>query len=179
MLYLAYKHHIHEVILEEVFSITIGALSGPEIILFKHFKTYWSNIAISDYKPRGRSSCYLRSTVERENYCEVLELTLLLLGGVPCCGVPCCGVKLMKPGGMHHAQFMPRLIYVLKIFMFRGAGFKLSKQELNGLEVSWFLCHVSKSWFLCHFPASESFESDEISCCIIFCTCKRCIEETM
>jgi len=48
VLYLACRHHIHEIMLEEAFSITISPSSGPDILLFKRFKAFWPNI---DYKP--------------------------------------------------------------------------------------------------------------------------------
>jgi len=51
VLYLACRHHIHEIMLEEAFSITMGPSSGSDILLFKRFKAFWPNIVFSDYKP--------------------------------------------------------------------------------------------------------------------------------
>ena len=51
VLYLACRHHIHEIMLEEAFSITMGPSSGPDILLFIKFKAFWPYIVFSDYKP--------------------------------------------------------------------------------------------------------------------------------
>lgn len=51
VLYLACGHHIHEILFEEAFNITIGPPSRPEILLFKRFKAFWPNILIADYRP--------------------------------------------------------------------------------------------------------------------------------
>ena len=48
VLYLACIHHIHEIMPEEAFSITMGPSSGPDILLFKRFKAFLPN---TDYKP--------------------------------------------------------------------------------------------------------------------------------
>jgi hypothetical protein len=55
----------------------------------------------------------------------------------------------MKPGAMHRARFMARLIYGMKIFLFRNSVFHLTARELNGLKE---LCifgvkHYIRSWF--------------------------------
>ena len=51
---------------------------------------------------------------------------------------------------------MARLIHALKIFLFRDAGFKLTKQEIQDLEkfcVFGVRVYV-KSWFLSHLPTA-------------------------
>jgi len=117
VLYLACRHHSHEILLEEAFSITMGSSmtsSGPEILLFKRFKKFWSNILVANYKPgvenpvvasQLKDVCgdisdfvvdQLGLTHQREDYVELLELTLLFLGGVPQ-----RGVSFRKPGAIH------------------------------------------------------------------------------
>jgi|SRR6218665_597250 len=51
VLYLAGRHHIHEILLEEAFSITMGPSTGPDILLVKRYKAFWENIRISNFKP--------------------------------------------------------------------------------------------------------------------------------
>src|SRR6218665_1980361 len=58
-------------------------------------------------------------THQRENYRELLDLTLMFLGRLP----P-RGMSFIKPGAIHRVRFMSRLIYTLKIVLFRDAGFK-------------------------------------------------------
>ena len=50
-LYLACRHHIHEIVCEKVFSSCFGPSSSPEIQLFKRFKQFWPNIKHCDYTP--------------------------------------------------------------------------------------------------------------------------------
>ena len=164
VLYLACRHHIHEILLAEAFSITMGSSSGPEILLFKRFKEFWPNIIISHYKPGIEVTAIANSLQDvsadmkvfvieqlamahqRDDYQELLELTLMFLGEVPQ-----RGVSFRKPGAIHRARFMARLIYSLKIFMFRDTGFSLSKQEAKGLTdfcvfgVGFYV----KAWFQC------------------------------
>src|SRR6218665_3164420 len=90
-------------------------------------------------------------THQREDYRELLELTLMFLGRVP----P-RGISFRKPGAIHRARLMSRLIYALKIVLFRDARFKLTKRETQGLvDFCVFGVVVSiKSWFLCRLPTA-------------------------
>lgn len=169
VLHWACRHHIHEIMLEEAFNITMGPSTAPEIFLFKRFQAFWPNIVVSDYKPGvdvpviAAALSDLCSNVkdfvvsqlglaqQRNDYRELLELTLLFLGGVPS-----RGVFFMKPGAMHRARFMARLIYALKIVMFRDTGFALTKREIEGLgEFCVFgVGMYIKSWFLSRLPTA-------------------------
>jgi hypothetical protein len=168
LLHLACRHHVHEIMLEEVFSLTMGPSSGPDIGLFKRFKSYWPKIAMVDYKPgiqdadvasalhdvTGNVSQFciqqLEVTQPRDDYRELLELTIIFLGGIP----P-RGVHFAKPGAMHRARFMARLIYSLKIFAFRTV-FKLTPRELQGMKefCVFGIKHYIKSWFTCRLPTA-------------------------
>src|SRR6218665_3481532 len=55
VLYLAGRHHIHEILLEETFSITMGPSTGPDILYFsediKHFgRTFLSLTSNLEWK---------------------------------------------------------------------------------------------------------------------------------
>ncbi|GBP22026.1 hypothetical protein EVAR_18667_1 [Eumeta japonica] len=50
MLWLACRHHILEIVLEAVVSTTLSSSSGPDILIFKRFKNYWSKIDQTGYK---------------------------------------------------------------------------------------------------------------------------------
>src|SRR6218665_3261756 len=93
----------------------------------------------------------LELTHQREDYRELLELTLMFLGRIP----P-RGISFRKLGAIHRARFMSRLIYALKIILFRDAGFKLTKRETQGLVdfcVFGVVVYI-KSWFLCRLPTA-------------------------
>ena len=121
VLHLACRHHIHEILLEKAFSTTMGPSSAPEILLFKRFKTFWPKIVHADYnyKPgvddAGIAAALftvstdvkdfvinqLQLAYQRDDYRELLELTLLFMGGVPQ-----RGLFFRKPGAIHRAPFM-------------------------------------------------------------------------
>lgn len=167
LLYLACRHHVHEVMLEEVFAGAMGPSSGPDIGLFKRFKSFWPHIIISDYKagtddPQVAAAVHdnkseallflvsqLETTQPRDDYRELLELAILFLGAEP----P-RGVHIIKPGALHRARFMAKLIYAYKIFLFRHSDFKLTNREQKGLaEICIFGVQVYlKSWFLSRLP---------------------------
>ena len=44
LLHLACRHHVHEVIIEKVFTECLGSSSGPGIDIFKKFRDKWSSI---------------------------------------------------------------------------------------------------------------------------------------
>lgn len=168
LLHLACRHHVHEIMLEEVFLVTMGPSTGPDIGIFKRFKSHWSKMALVDYKT-GLCDSDVASALQnvadeiihfciqqlevvqpRDDYRELLELTIIFLGGVP----P-RGVRFAKPGAMHRARFMARLIYGLKIFAFREV-FKLTPRELRGIKE---LCifgvkHYVKSWYRSRLPTA-------------------------
>lgn len=97
LLYLACRHHIHEIILEKIFSITCGVSSGPEVQIFKRFrqnydlidKTKYRN-ALNDVKLKSIFTkeilddvlCFalnqLQTTIQpRGDYEELLKLTVI------------------------------------------------------------------------------------------------------
>ena len=50
MLWLACRHHILELVLESVVSISFLASSGPDIQLFKRFRAKWMEIDQTNYQ---------------------------------------------------------------------------------------------------------------------------------
>ncbi len=66
-----------------------------------------------------------KNTFRREDYRELLELTIIYLGGSTS-----WKFKLRKPGAHHHARFMAYAIYFLKIELM-SERFSLDQNELN------------------------------------------------
>ena len=84
----------------------------------------------------------------RDDYQELLELTLIFLGVVP----P-RGIHFIKSGSMYRARFITWLIYSFKIFAFR-AVFQLTRhkhREITALCIFGVKYYV-KSWFLSRLP---------------------------
>ncbi|XP_050541520.1 uncharacterized protein LOC126905643 [Daktulosphaira vitifoliae] len=79
----------------------------------------------------------------RDDYREMLELSVIFLGEEPT-----RGIKFMTPGATSHSRWMSKVIYCLKIFMF-SEQFHLSTKEKRGLEeICVFIVTVHlKNWF--------------------------------
>jgi hypothetical protein len=146
MLWLACRHHIMEIMLEAVVGQSFGPSSGPDIQLFKRFKNNWDNIDQSDCKSvvyDTTSSKILENIAAdtisfaqnqlqvyqpRDDYKELLNLTIIYLGGVPV-----KGVSFRRPAGLHRARWMAKAMYCLKIFLFNHQ-FKLTKNEEKSVK---------------------------------------------
>lgn len=74
---------------------------------------------------------HLQISQPRGDYLEFLELACIFLGETP----P-RGIKFKKPGANHHARWLAKAIYSLKMFIFKDQFFKNSRrsQDLSGLR---------------------------------------------
>jgi len=160
LLYFACRHHVLELLLAAAFTTVIGPTSGPTVIMFKRFQGHWKFIDRSQFES-GDSHPHVRPLLDhvdkdwfqstlinhkglRDDYRELLELTVIFLGQVP----P-RGVRFLAPGPMHHARWMSKAIYALKVWMFRSQ-FKLTAREEKGLrEIAVFVSRLyAKAWTL-------------------------------
>ena len=145
LLYLACRHHIMELIVGSAFDQVLRGSSGPEIKLFKRFQEHWHLIdrdrhqpASTDHYTEGLvASCrseileFARLQLEvqhpRDDYREFLELSIIYLGQVPA-----RGIHFQSPGAMHRARWLAKVLYSIKIWLFRDQ-FRLTKTELKGI----------------------------------------------
>ena len=162
LLYLPCRHHIFEIVLRSVFMVKMNLpTSGPDVMIFKRFQETWPNIntahfengcedtfvrtAIQDIRDDTVAFCLkcLNSLQDRDDYKELLELTIIFLGVLP----P-RGIVFKYPGAFHHARWMSKAIYCLKIFMFRKQ-FHLTVTEENAVrDICIFLVHsYVVTWF--------------------------------
>ncbi|KAG7170848.1 hypothetical protein Hamer_G023828 [Homarus americanus] len=119
-----------ELVVRAAASNIFGKTSAPTDPLFQTLKKRWSQLDHSQYLRldianlpesdwlshlRHRTVSYLLTVTEwaREDYREAAELTLLVLGVNP----P-RGTHFLRPGACHHARWMAKIIYYLKIYMF-------------------------------------------------------------
>lgn len=140
----------------------VGHSTGPEIAVFKKYKKHWPIINKDNYTPgiahprvveiigdnAGEVLTFAHKKINesfpRNDYNEFLQLLIILLGGSP----P-RGIKFTKPGAIHHARWMAKTIYCLKIIIFRNQFPEITDLEINGLiEVAGFIvtCY-SIFWF--------------------------------
>lgn len=69
--------------------------------------------------------CYcFQGKQPRGDYQEFLELACIFLGGIP----P-RGIKFKRPGANHHARWLAKAIYCLKIFIFRAQFFQSARSS--------------------------------------------------
>ncbi|KAG0708258.1 hypothetical protein GWK47_024055 [Chionoecetes opilio] len=123
----------------------MGPSSGPTIQLFKRFREQWPYIPHEDPEaidnvvdPRidlvpswkeasiGAMERGIQTKKVREDYRELCNLSLFYL-------TVNLRQPIKKPGAFHHARWMAKAIYVLKIRMFRS-HVQMTTREGKGLE---------------------------------------------
>ena len=131
-------------------------------MLFKPFQAQWVSFDLASFEPGVAEASVIESipdnvreqtlmfttnqlqkTQPRNDYAELLKLSILFLGNVP----P-LGVKYRNPGPVHHARWMSKLLYVFKIWMF-CQQFKLTthkEKDLKKLCIFGILVYI-EAWF--------------------------------
>ena len=135
ILWLACRHHILELVVGAAFFELFGDTTSPEVTLFKVLKKSWDTLDLDDLQLPDVPSLYRADTEEllawinthlqpenvetlrRGDYKELLELAKLILGG---------SIErkkgytfhLTRPGADHHARWMAKSIYILKMVLF-------------------------------------------------------------
>src|SRR6218665_2970575 len=119
----------------------MGLCSGSKIKLFQRFFEYWNSIVRSSYES-GLDVDSIASALmpvirfiqhqltafhPRDDYRELLQLSLLFFGAEPN-----GDVHIQAPGACQRARWMAKLIYSLKIYLFRSQ-FRLTKHGLSSL----------------------------------------------
>ena len=137
LLQLECRHHILELVIGASCSLVYGSTSSPEEDFFKKLVDKWSEVDLNDFTivevPRHQRE--LSSQIEeiiyflqewvnkstkqslRHDYLEMVSLVILFLGGPK---MEKLGVDTIKaPGAYHHARWMSKVLYTLKIALFR------------------------------------------------------------
>lgn len=164
LLKLGCRHHLYEIMLRGAFEAKFGATSAPTPSFFERFCKEWKNMDVTKYEPGIKNDFVKKNLADvtediinfcekeiekdilRDDYRELLELTLIFFGVKPISGK----LKFHPPGAMHHARWMAKAIYALKIFMFLKF-FQLSQQDMVSLT---FFClfvvrFYVKAWTRC------------------------------
>ncbi|KAG0722968.1 hypothetical protein GWK47_043521 [Chionoecetes opilio] len=166
LLWLACRHHVHEVILKDVFEASLGSSSGPDIGIFQRLRDRWSFVDSSQRetvetsedlveffatndtasKLKDDASTFLKEALmsknhRREDYEELLRLSYLFLGGEG------PAKPFRRPGALHQARWMAKAIYCLKLQMLKSQ-LSLTGREKAGVErVALFVALVyCKKW---------------------------------
>ena len=164
LFHFACRHHILELVAEAAFTTCFAPSSGPDVAIFKRFQTNWNLIDQTKFDPMMPGdldsmianelftrkeqvilfcSNKLESAQPRNDYREFLELVIILLGSSPQ-----RGIRFIRPGAMHRARWMMRMIYAIKMYLFRNQ-FQLSAKELSGLKhfAAFTVTVYVKAWF--------------------------------
>ncbi|KAK3926030.1 Chaperone protein DnaK [Frankliniella fusca] len=145
MLWLPCRHHVFERVLEVVFHTVMGPSTGPEPTLFKELQRAWASLdktRFCTYKDFAASRAALGPCADgivkfaishievgqpRDDYLELLEVSILFLGGFP----P-KGIRFHPPGPIHSARWMAKAIYTIKMTLLRRQ-LRLEPGVANGL----------------------------------------------
>ena len=127
------RHHIGELILSHVFEdLRIEASKSPEISIFKILRTDYNVINLTPKSPiktyhietineegqtlaeKLRAETLLQCSMDydfvRDDYRDLTELTILYLNGHTK-----KAVSIKRPGALHNARWMAKLLYVIKL----------------------------------------------------------------
>ncbi|KAE9531874.1 hypothetical protein AGLY_010076 [Aphis glycines] len=172
LFYLPCRHHIYEIILRSIFDKKLNISTGKDVPIFKRFQHSWNKIDKYDFSPgildekiKGIINPHLTRVLEfvkehlkilqpRNDYKELLELTMIFLGDKPN-----NTIFFHTPGAIHHARWMAKAIYCLKIFMFR-TSFELTISEEDGLrDICIFIVTIYiEAWFKAPSAAAAPYQ---------------------
>ena len=142
ILWLACRHHVHELHLKRVIQGITGQTKDPGMALFRRLKSQWYSLEINyedlckfDFSTvpgwmqvEGMEVLawaereLVKKTWPRADYQELLKLTIICLGGT------IDGFQFNLPGPDHHARFMSKCLYFLKIKLLLKI-FKVTEEE--------------------------------------------------
>jgi hypothetical protein len=159
MVWIACRHHVMEVVLSNVFTSLFGATEGPSTALFKRFQKQWPSMNQDAHcttndelfqdpilkNMRQEMLDYLPTALEtqqpRDDYKEFLCLSFWFLGGHK------GSEKFRAPGPTHHARWMAKAIYALKIFLFKSQLKLTASESKNITDLALFVSLVYvKQW---------------------------------
>ncbi|XP_063385404.1 uncharacterized protein LOC134671472 [Cydia fagiglandana] len=164
LLLFACRHHVYELVLKSIFEAKIPQVTrSPDIPLFKKFKDNWKNVNPSVFETcpdfvkkhvndAVRSELLgfywkeLKKNTVRDDYRELIELSVIYLGGDSE-----NKLKIKPPGAMHQARWMARAIYAIKMFFLKDQ-IKISAKDKRALQdVSLFIAtSYVKPWLQCN-----------------------------
>ena len=165
------RHHIGEVLLSHVFTdLKIEASKSPDVTLFKRLRSNWDLMPhdsshVLPFCPadhslqaqelltvmKGETIAIAAEEVEflRDDYKEFTELTLLYLASEK------HAVTFKRPGALHKARWMAKLIYTLKIALCQTQIGELppdtitSRHQVQKVRAfATFVAHVYMIWWL-------------------------------
>ena len=162
VLWIACCHHVYELHFKRLVQEVTGVTKDPGVSLFRRLKSQWytipidyTNLSLLEYsslpdwmEKEARSVLdwavkeLEKKTWPRADYKELLSLTIICLGG----DVP--GFQFQIPGPDHHARWMSKQIYYLKMKLLKNL-FDMTEDEKEQVEeiCKFILVFFVKAWF--------------------------------
>jgi len=163
LLWTACRHHVHEVILSQVFKSLFGKSCSPQIALFELLKRQWPNLDLAvntthitqssfeldseeisnAYKTLYELKYDIESYIPRDDYAEFLDLVLFYLKKDSF-----DKFRFRQPGTQHRARWMSSAIYTMKMLLLQ-TQLELDPETLKSLELFGYFVAViyAPSWF--------------------------------
>ena len=171
VLWSACRHHVYELYIKKVTDVVMGDTESPGVPLFKRMEKEWydleidyDNLRVFDYssvpdwmaeearkvKEWGEKMLETKSWV-REDYREFLQLMVKALGG------HVKDFRFRLPGADHHARWMSKGIYLLKMWLLSRV-FELSEEEEGQVAriVKFILVLYARPWLQAPLSASAA-----------------------
>jgi len=186
LLWSACRHHVGEVILSHVFAdLRIEASKSPDVTLFTRFRKHFNLLqststngddfqcVLSHYESSaidGTAHAFTNMCqatvlnlaqsellIRRDDYLEFIELCVLFLKG----DTVGQDVKFKRPGALHKARWMAKLLYSIKICLLEQqikllpAGTITTQQQVSKMRdfVNFATLVYSQWWMTCHSSA--------------------------
>ena len=147
VLWTACRHHVYELHVKKVTEVVTGQSKDPGVEMFRRLKSQWhelnidyDNLELFDYESAPEwMAAEARSVLKwgeehlgkgtwpREDYREFLMLVVVSLGG------KISGFRFRLPGPDHHARWMSKGIYVMKIRLLSRV-FRMSDIEQSNIR---------------------------------------------
>ena len=162
---------MYELYVKKVSDVIMGATESPGVPLFKRLEKAWyeleidyENLRLFDYSSvpewlaeeaeevrRWGEEMLGKKTWPRADYQESLQLVVVALGG------RVESFRFLVPGAGHHARWMSKDIYFLKIWLLSKI-FELSEEKEASLrtEEDGHLHPAGKAWLLAPLSASAA-----------------------
>ena len=183
LLQLGCRHHIYELVGGAACSVVYGSTTGPNEPLFKKLIDNWDILDLENYSTirLARHQRKLPLLVQeiilflqnwlknsskgklRNDYLQLATLSLLFLGGTLPESLKKHTIK--APGAIHHARWMSKAIYTLKIALFRNQLEHI--YEVEQLEeivslATFLSVFYTKAWLTCTSAADAPFNDLEL-----------------
>ena len=169
VLWLACRHHIYELHIKHVVEAITGNTKDPGVKLYRRLRAEWprlskdsTNLKKFDYTNSNPWLCkqarevlswaeehWRKGTWPRDDYRELLELVIIWLGG------EIESFTFKFPGADHHARWLSKAIYDVKIDLLSNQFIMEDKEQVEVAVIAEFVClFYAKAFFCCPLPAA-------------------------